>query len=131
MPDITITGGCYCGAVRYSITQSPIYISICYCDNCRRAVGAQSVAWITVDSRSFTIVQGTPARFRTDTAAWRTFCSVCGTSLTYQSDKEASKNWIDITIGSLDHPEAFAPRMHVWPEERLAWEPLLPLAATT
>src|SRR6266850_2126967 len=95
-----ITGGCYCGAVRVSAAREPAYQANCHCANCRRAVGAQSVAWITVQLSDFAFEKGTPKRYRTDTAAWRTFCENCGTSLTYECDTRPGE--IDITTGSLD-----------------------------
>jgi hypothetical protein len=123
MAPTLITGGCYCGAVRFEATQVPIYQANCHCANCRRAAGAQSVAWITVNRPNFRFVKGTPKRYRTDTGAWRTFCDVCGTSLTYERDTRPDE--IDITTGSLDHPEGFPPTKDVFPEERLPWVPLI------
>lgn len=124
--ETVITGGCYCGAIRYRITKQPIYLSICYCSNCRRAVGAQSVAWLTVESECFELMQGTPVRYFTETQAWRTFCSSCGTSLTYQRSQGKHAHLIDVTVGSTDHPEQFAPKLAVCEDERLYWEPILP-----
>jgi hypothetical protein len=118
-----ITGGCYCGAVRFQATQAPIYQANCHCSNCRRAVGAQSVAWITVKRASFHFAKGSPKRYHTDTGAWRTFCDVCGSSLTYERDTRPDE--IDITTGSLDHPESFAPTKDVFADERLSWVPLI------
>jgi hypothetical protein len=43
-----ITGGCYCGKVRFRVSGPNLRQSNCHCANCRRAAGAQSVAWITV-----------------------------------------------------------------------------------
>ena len=113
-------GGCYCGAIRYQATAEPRFVSICYCANCRRAAGAQSVAWVTFPLASFTFVKGDPVRYRTDTGAWRTFCSSCGTSLTYENDKRPED--IDVTTGSVDYPEAFAPREHIFEDEKLSWD---------
>ena len=113
-------GGCYCGEIRYRATAEPRFVSICYCANCRRAAGAQSVAWVTFPLASFTFVKGDPVRYRTDTGAWRTFCSACGTSLTYENDKRPEE--IDITTGSVDDPEAFAPREHIFEDEKLSWD---------
>jgi hypothetical protein len=77
-----ITGGCYCGKVRFKAKQKPIQQANCHCENCRRAVGAQAVAWITVKRSNFEFEKGHPKRYRTDTGAYRTFCEFCGTSLT-------------------------------------------------
>jgi hypothetical protein len=119
---VSITGGCYCGAVRFEARQIPIYQANCHCGNCRRAIGAQAVAWITVNYANFRFEKGTPARYRTDTGAWRTFCNSCGTSMTYEIDKRPDE--IDITTGSLDRPEDYSPKKDVYPEEKLRWVPL-------
>ena len=118
-----ISGGCYCGQVRYRASQGPIYQVNCHCANCRRAAGAQSVAWITVKLSEFEIEKGIPRRYRTDTGAWRTFCDLCGTSLTYEKDTPPGE--IDITTGSLDRPEDFPPTKDVFPEEKLPWVGLI------
>jgi hypothetical protein len=118
-----ITGGCYCGEVRFSMSPEVRVRTNCHCGNCRRAAGAQAVAWITVKWSQFQWVKGTPRRYKTETGAWRTFCDRCGTSLTYEHNKRPDE--IDITIGSLDHPEDFPPTKDVYPEERLPWVDLI------
>jgi hypothetical protein len=119
----TITGGCYCGAIHFRISSSPFHQANCHCQNCRRAVGAQAVAWITVNPSDFKYDKGTPTRYRTETGAWRTFCPSCGTSLTYEHGERPDE--IDITTGSLDHPEAFPPARDVFPEEKVPWVKLV------
>ena len=118
-----ITGGCYCGEVRFSAASDVRVVANCHCANCRRAAGAQAVAWIIVKRSQFQFVKGTPRRYQTDTGAWRTFCADCGTSLTYETDRRPDE--IDITAGSLDHPEDFPPTKDVYPEERLPWVDLI------
>lgn len=118
-----INGGCYCGAVRFSAAGRTLHRANCHCANCRRAAGAQAVAWITVRSAGFKFKKGKPKRFRTDTKAWRTFCGICGTSLTYENDARPGE--MDVTTGSLDSPEAFAPSKDVFAEERPSWVPLI------
>ncbi len=120
METTRIEGGCYCGAVRYRASARPKYQVMCFCANCRRAVGAQSVAWVTFTTDRFSFVKGSPARFRTDTEAWRTFCRECGSSLTYESDDRPGE--IDAVTGSLDRPEDFPPNRRVFDEERLPWD---------
>jgi hypothetical protein len=119
----SITGGCYCGAVRYRATGPPLYQANCHCANCRRAGGAQAVAWITVKSSEFAFENGKPTRYQTDTGAQRTFCGACGTSLTYEHGERPDE--IDITTGSLDEPERFPPNRDVFPEEKLSWVALV------
>ena len=123
MKEAPITGGCYCGRVRYRSTGQTLHQANCHCANCRRAAGAQSVAWITVSLSAFGFEKGRPRRYRTETGASRTFCEICGTSLTYETDARPGE--IDLTTGSLDHPEEFPPTKDVFPEEKLPWVDLL------
>jgi hypothetical protein len=118
-----ITGGCYCGNVRYAAGSQPFHQANCHCQNCRRAIGAQAVAWITVKVSDFRYEKAKPSRYQTETGAWRTFCSHCGTSLTYEHDGRPDE--IDITTASLDRPEEFAPTRDVFPEEKLPWTNLV------
>ena len=118
-----ITGGCYCDKVRFKARPPALYQANCHCANCRRAAGAQAVAWITVNLDGFKFTRGRPKRFRTNTRAWRTFCGHCGTSLTYQNDERPGE--IDLTTGSLDHPERFAPNRDVFADEKLPWVDLV------
>jgi hypothetical protein len=52
----------------------------------------------------------------------RTFCSRCGTPLTYRHDSDPDT--IDITTVSLDAPERFAPEREIWTDDKLTWEAL-------
>jgi hypothetical protein len=114
-----IQGGCLCGKVRYR-TQGPVTnAALCHCRTCRKAAAAPVVAWITVAAANFSFSAGTPAEYRSSEAVVRTFCRDCGTPLTYtHRDFPAG---VDVTVCSLDDPEAFAPRDHIWTEHRLAW----------
>lgn len=118
-----ISGRCYCGRIRFMAASDPISQANCHCENCRRAIGAQAVAWITVRRADFKFEQGEPRQYRTETGADRTFCDSCGTSLTYQNDSRPDE--IDIITATLDHPEDFPPKKDVFPEEKLPWVPLI------
>jgi len=108
-----------CGAVRYVVTAEPCHTSVCHCRWCRKAVGAQSVAWLTFPRASFSFTQGRPAEYRSSPPVIRTFCPQCGTSLTYTHEDRPTE--IDVTTGSADEPAAFAPKEQVHTEDRLPW----------
>jgi hypothetical protein len=117
-----IEGGCLCGAVRFSISGTPLATSICHCASCRRASGAPAVAWVVVGAADFGFVAGRPVAFRSSPPVVRTFCGSCGTPLTYQHDE--SPDTIDVTTASFDYPERFAPAREIWLEHKLAWQPV-------
>ncbi len=117
-----LEGGCLCGAVRYRISASPRSVSVCHCATCRRAAGAPSVAWATFPAASFDFGPGAPAAFASSPGVTRTHCPRCGTSLTFQDGSDA----IDVTLCSLDDPEAVPPTHETWLAHRLSWEAVGP-----
>ncbi|MCC7493172.1 MAG: GFA family protein [Fimbriimonadaceae bacterium] len=123
-------GGCFCGAVRYEVTGQPLQRSVCYCAGCRRASGAANVPWITVRTAQFRLLQGELREVRSDRYAARScdgcggvrsFCPRCGTPLLFVGDDRAGRE-VDVTVGSLDAPQAFAPDEESFPEQRLPWD---------
>jgi hypothetical protein len=120
-----LEGGCLCGAIRYRIDRPPVEAGICHCITCRRAAGAPSVAWATVPAAGFAWTAGRPAAFASSPGITRTHCAACGTSLTFQSADDS----IDVTLASLDDPEAVPPTKEGWLSHRLSWEPVDPARA--
>ena len=114
-----LTGGCLCGEVRYRITAAPVEAQYCHCRMCQRAHGAPVIAWLTVPLDGFAVTAGNPVAYRSSAKAFRHFCGSCGTPLTWR--EADNPRLVDVSIGSLDNPEAIAPTMHVWTDSRIAW----------
>ena len=118
----SIEGGCLCRAVRYQALGEPLAKTLCHCRTCRLASGAPSVAWVVFRASEFRFSAGSPARFQSSPDVIRTFCSKCGTPLTYQ--QRSKTDTVDVTTVTLDSPESFAPTKEIWIEHRLSWESL-------
>lgn len=114
-----LTGGCYCKAIRYRISGSITHPTNCHCDICRGTTGAPCVAWFSVASENIELISGTPTRFRSSSHATRSFCPTCGTQISFVDDATPAET--DITIGSLDDPNAVAPLDHTFASGKLAW----------
>jgi hypothetical protein len=112
-------GGCLCGDIRYRIAGEPLSTDLCHCRSCRLASGAPVVAWLTVRDDDLVIDQGAPLLFRSSPHVERTFCSRCGTSLTYRRTNPPGT--IDICTATLDDPGAFPPVSEIWLEDKIAW----------
>ena len=114
-----LAGGCMCGAVRYEADGEPFHPTLCHCRDCRRASGAPALAWFSVRRDALRWVQGTPALRRSSPGAERQFCAACGTQLTWRGD--AVPDEVDVTVGSLDDPEAVVPLDHTFFSQRVRW----------
>jgi len=75
---------------------------------------------VTVAQKGFQFTAKSPAEYRSSISVVRTFCSKCGTPLTYRHE-----NWPDeiaLTISSLDAPNEAPPSDHTWTSEAIAWD---------
>lgn len=115
-----LTGGCYCGRVRYEVTGQTYNETICHCADCRRVVGAPAVAFLTVGREGMRWTGEPGARFSSTPGVVRQFCPACGTSLTWESDAKPEE--LDLTIASLDDPSLVPPKDHVFAGSRAPWD---------
>ena len=114
-----VTGGCYCGAVRYEADGACSNTMVCHCQSCRRVAAAPVVAWVTFPASTFRFTAGQPKTFKSSAKVVRAFCPDCGTPLTYQHDTYVDA--IDVATCSLDEPERFPPTHHSWLAHDLHW----------
>ena len=63
--------------------------------------------------------KGIQAIYASSPEAKRGFCPMCGTQISFTATY--IPGLIDITVGSLDRPEAVAPALHYWDSKRLPW----------
>jgi hypothetical protein len=119
MPEAETPGRCLCGAIRYAVLGEPEQSLVCHCPDCRRAAGAQSVAWLVVRTEQFEIRQGTAKTYDSSPGVTRTFCGTCGTTLTWVGAGHPGR--VDVTIGSLDDANAFPPTRAVYRRHKVAW----------
>lgn len=114
-----LTGGCCCGWIRYETVGTPFDETMCHCSICRRTTGAPFVAWFSVPRSQFRMLSGDPARFKSTAKGTRSFCPRCGTQLSFEHDDFPDE--IDITMCSLDDPDALAPHDHTYTNSKLRW----------
>lgn len=131
-----VSGGCLCGAVRYTLARIPTDVAHCHCRICRRSAGAAFVTWATVE-RVDLACRGEVRWFRSSTLAKRGFCPACGTQLFFAQEIAESDGGsplaeappadprgtetIDVTVASLDRPDDVRPTRNIWVGSRLAF----------
>ena len=103
-----VTGGCLCGAKRYTARIADDDAYLCHCRMCQRACGSVSLALKNV-AKADVRWESEPDRYRSSGFAQRGYCAACGTSLTYESDDH---DMLDLTVGSFDDAGRFRPVSH-------------------
>ena len=119
MAEIRITGGCQCGAIRYTLHAAPTGASICHCRMCQKAFGSYFAPLAGVRLADFEVTRGEIAYFRSSDEVERGFCRDCGTPLIFHyigSDRR-----ISVSLGSLDDPAAIRPELQYGIESRVPW----------
>ena len=75
------TGGCACGAIRYSIVGEPLFANHCQCRDCQRESGTGHGSYATF-ARDGVTVTGHAKKWDmvgdSGNVKTRAFCSVCG-----------------------------------------------------
>ncbi|WP_370191691.1 GFA family protein [Qipengyuania sp.] len=105
---VTKSGGCQCGAVRYTARIDPEQAYLCHCRMCQRATGGVSIAFINLPKQDMTWESG-PDWYASSPIARRPFCRQCGTPLGFAFNEGEN---MDITVGSLDDPYGIEPHWH-------------------
>ena len=82
------TGNCLCDAVKYAVSCDINLVVNCHCQFCRTAHGAEFVPVAMISADALEILQGEEliSKFEVpNVAAFRCFCSTCGTRLVNHS----------------------------------------------
>ena len=97
--DVTVSGGCLCGAVRYELTPPLRPVVACHCRQCRRTSG-NFVSATAAPRQRFALTNDEGLEwFRSSQGAKRGFCRVCGSSLFWSAEE---LDTISIMAGTID-----------------------------
>jgi len=116
-----LTGGCLCGAVRYTLT-APIRRAVnCHCTRCRKISGAafQTIFLVRKDDFRLDAGEGELSSYVVSEVATKHFCRTCGTAV-YSSLTRLPKHVL-LPLGSLDDPKLVTPEINIHCEKMLPW----------
>jgi len=109
-------GGCYCGDVRFEV--SDIFdAGYCHCSICRRIAGAPAVLFANAPVAKFQVTQGKPTGFASSPNWIRYFCPRCGTAVFGASP--SSEGDVSVNICILDETHVIRPAAHIWCSSQL------------
>ena len=119
MPDLPLTGGCNCGAVRYEIDAPLLGAAYCHCSRCQRRSGSAASCSALTAPGSFRLLSGEDALTRWDSGDGRdrAFCGTCGSAM-FNQDGER----IIVRMGSFDDDPGVRPQARIFTAYAAAWE---------
>lgn len=127
MADLSFTGGCLCGALRFAATGGPLWAGYCCCGDCRRASGSGFIPFLGFPAAALSF-SGETRQFRSRSFrggdAVRNFCPVCG-ALVFGGEAGIDDSHT-VYAGALDDPSLFEPSMALFTRDRPAWVVLPP-----
>jgi hypothetical protein len=115
----TLKGHCQCGAIAIEVEGPPNWIAHCHCADCRKATGAAMSTYVGCQRDKVTFTQGAPKSYASSKGVKRTYCSVCGSPVAYESERWTGE--IHFFIGLFEHPEDLIPDGEVYKDEKLPW----------
>ena len=106
-----ISGGCYCGSLRYE-ANGDVEASIqCHCRECQYITGGNPNVIMIMPLSGFEFVKGIPKTFKRkdiEKAVTRLFCENCGTGIGTKNPNRP--NSIILKVGTFDDPSIFKPQ---------------------
>lgn len=132
-----LQGGCFCQAVRYTVTRPALSVQHCHCETCRKLSGALSHPG-AVCPRDAVEIHGREnlKQIRSSPSFERQFCVSCGCHLFgYEDSEQKLMYFLPATLDGGAHPgHPDDKESHIYVRSKAPWERLtddLPQYATT
>ena len=117
-----VTGGCLCGAVRYTLTAAPVVTRQCWCRLCQYLSAGGPTNNMLVPRDALTIA-GALSDYASvadsGSVMHRHFCPTCGTPVGGYA--EPRPHLYVLRIGTLDDPDLHPPRQTIWTDAAPDW----------
>jgi len=117
-------GHCTCGAVRYRLTDAPLFVHCCHCRWCQRETGSSFALNAMIESDRVELLQGEVEKIRTPSASGKgqliVRCPRCRVALWshYAGMGELASF---VRVGTLDDPDRFPPDIHIFTASKQPW----------
>lgn len=124
----TLTGGCLCGAVRFTVSAPVEALRACHCTHCQKSSGTGASVNAVLPAAAFALTKGTPKHYD-DTAdsgriLRRFFCGDCGSPL--YSYRLVNPERIVVRAGAFDESGGMKVTSHIWTKSARPWSHIDP-----
>jgi hypothetical protein len=120
----TRTGGCLCGAIRYTTAWPPIATATCQCSNCQKQAGSALSIISLVRSDTLEVTgELTVYEDKGDSGGtvFRKFCGKCGSPIISDIPAMEAQGIRIIKAGTLDDRSGLNPQAHYYCDSGQDW----------
>ena len=101
----TYEGGCECGAVRYRMTDDPVFVSCCHCRQCQKMTGSAFAINGMIEAERLEILHGGDELSK---EGGQVRCAKCNTLL-WANHRQFGDNLKFVRLGTLAKPSGSSP----------------------
>ena len=116
-------GACACGAVRYALTGTPLFVHCCHCTDCQRQTGSAFAVNAICETQHVVVETGEVHGIDVPSPSGRGHkifrCTKCETALWSEFGGRAPLLFLRVT--TLDEPAAFPPGANIFVRSKLPW----------
>ncbi|MFN3960549.1 MAG: GFA family protein [Parvularculaceae bacterium] len=120
---LPLSGGCFCGALRYQLSAPPLMIYNCHCTNCQKITGSAFTVAATVIESALVFTKGAPKRvgWKADSGNERfgLFCGDCGSRIA--NGQTPSIGMLSLRAGTFDDTSWVEPVGDIWTKSAQGW----------
>ena len=110
-----LQGSCQCGAVTYTLAQSPTEATACHCTQCRKQSGHFFASANLPKAAVELSGEENLTWYQSSEKVRRGFCGKCGSWLFWEP---IFKDWTSVALGSLDKPTGVKLERHIFVEHK-------------
>jgi hypothetical protein len=115
----TLTGTCFCRAVRYEVADEFRYALICHCSNCRRTTGSAFKPFAGIEREKLAVIEGgDKLMVYGDDKTNDTHCRFCG-SLLFSVVRDGA--FVHVAMGTLVDAPSIRPSRHIFVGSKAPW----------
>lgn len=117
---MSLTGGCFCGRVRYTITAPLKHARSCHCSRCRKTFSGAGSAYAEIEPGTLSWTAGEKNLRQYEAApGWGLqFCGTCGSTLCGTHNGQIH----GVTLGCVDGDPGVQIEMHIFVGSRAPWD---------
>jgi hypothetical protein len=117
-----IKGGCLCGKVRFTLSQPPIAMRLCWCRDCQYFAAGNATVNVVFRSEALKVegeLRDYESLAESGNRMHRRFCPNCGTPVF--SAAESRPHLVIVRNGALDDTELLKPSATIWTDSAPGW----------